>query len=109
MDSFHRKQLRQVIGIRYPEIMSNKRVYEVSKEKELSLEILQARWRLFGHVLRLDPETPIKKAMSYYFQNSKSNAFRGQRRKTLPVTLDNDIKRAARYTDITHFHVASFI
>ena len=56
LDSFHRKQLRRVLGIRYPTKISNKSLYKKNFEQTpISLEVLQARWRLFGHVLRREP------------------------------------------------------
>ena len=45
IDSFHRKQLRIVLGVRYPTTMRNKIVYEQSKSKPLSVEITKSRWK----------------------------------------------------------------
>eukprot|EP00795_Rhopilema_esculentum_P015830 gene15830-7153_t len=57
----------------------------------LSLEIMQNRWKLFGHVLRSQPETPAQKAINYYFKTSSSKKFRGRPVMTLPNSLHNDI------------------
>ena len=93
LDSFHRKQLRRVLGIRYPTKNSNKSLYKKKKceQTPISLEVLQARWRLFGHVLRRDPSIPANKAMSFYFQDNAKRA-RGRQITTLPMTLNNDLK-----------------
>ena len=57
----------------------------------ISLEVLQARWRLFGHVLRREPSIPANKAMAFYFHDNAKRA-RGRPITTLPMTLNNDLK-----------------
>ncbi len=92
LDSFHRKQLRIVLGIRYPTIISNKSLYEKTKEIPLSLTVLENRWRLFGHILRLDQNAPCNKAMISYFKE-QSKKRRGRPRTTIVTTLRRDLKR----------------
>ena len=93
LDSFHRRQLRIVIGKKYPHIISNKNLYIRCKESPLSLFILKCRWKLFGHILRLNEECPANKAMAFYFEDTDSKGFRGRPRTTIVTTLNNDIKR----------------
>ena len=58
----------------------------------------EARWRTFGHILRLPTSTPCKQSMNYYFEcPPKAKKFCGKKRITLPVLLDNDIVEAAKY------------
>ena len=93
LNSFHRKQLRIVLNIRFPHRISNKAVYKACNTEPLSLEIINRRWRYFGHVLRLNLETPAAKAMKFYFTNVKgSNKFNGRPRTTIITTLNDDIK-----------------
>lgn len=98
-DAFHRKQLRIVLGVKYPVIMKNNTVYELSEETPISQQIRLARWRLFGHCLRLNKDTPAYKAMKFYFQPSEEKGFRGRKRTTLPVKLDEDIKVTLKCID----------
>ena len=70
LDSFHRKQLRRVLGIRYPTKNLNKSLYKKCGQSPISLEVLQARWWLFGHVLRREPSIPANKAMAFYFHDN---------------------------------------
>ena len=93
LDSFHRQQLRQVLNIKYPPRISNKSLYTISKENMFSLDILTARWKLFGHVLRSSNDIPANKAMGYYFDNINVKQFKGRPRTTLPTTLHSDIIR----------------
>ncbi|GFN83051.1 hypothetical protein PoB_000955700 [Plakobranchus ocellatus] len=53
--------------------------------------LLEARWRLLGHVLRRDRNIPANKAMPFYFSDNKRA--RGRPQTTLPVTLNNDLKK----------------
>ena len=59
--AFHRKQLKAILNIRYPEKITNKSLYRTYQEKPWSLQILSARWSLFGHILRRDKDIPAKK------------------------------------------------
>ncbi|XP_057310663.1 uncharacterized protein LOC130648624 [Hydractinia symbiolongicarpus] len=94
MNSFHRRQLRQVLNIKYPVTIRNKKLYEISKTRPITLDIIQARWRLFGHVLRLQKDTPAQLAMNHYFEQSQVSKFKGRQRITLPISLNNDMRRA---------------
>ena len=109
LDSFHRKQLRIVLHIKYPNIVSNKNIYEITDETPLSLTILKSRWMFLGHVLRLHEDTPARKSMKYYFTTSYSKGFRGTQRITLPITINRDLKRANQFRPIhTKYLVKSF-
>ena len=92
LDCIQRKQLRQV--------WNDKRIqlYERSREKPLSAEMKEARWRTFRHILRLPTNTPCQQSMNYYFEcPPKAKKFRGRKRITLPVLLDNNLTEAAKY------------
>ncbi|GFS08575.1 endonuclease-reverse transcriptase [Elysia marginata] len=49
LDTFHRKQLRNILDIHYPTLISNKFLYKICNETPLSVQIVESRWRLFGH------------------------------------------------------------
>ena len=93
MDTFHRKQLKRVLNIKYPTIISNEKLYEISKEKPISQTMKAARWKLFGHILRRDQDIPAAKAMDAYFEDLGQKGFRGRRRMSLPVRLNRDLKQ----------------
>ena len=92
LDSFHRRQLRTILNVKYPHRMKNREVYRLTDENPISLQIMISRWKLFGHILRLNERTPAKKAMQYYFEKSNSSKFKGRPRVTLPIKLSCDIK-----------------
>ena len=63
IDTFHRKQIRRVLGIHYPKIIKNEEIYKIKGITPWSQIIKQRRLKFVGHILRLDNETPIKKAI----------------------------------------------
>ena len=61
--AFHRRQLRRILGIKFPTTLSNKQLYEKTGEKSISSIMRKARRELFGYILKQD--IPAYKAMSY--------------------------------------------
>ena len=63
LNSFHRKQLRQVTGIKWPHRITNTKLYQVTETEPLSITLTERRWKLLGDVLRLPADCPARKAM----------------------------------------------
>ena len=101
-DTFHRKQLRQVISKQYPNKISNARLYEKCKTYLISLQITELRWQKFGHILRLDRDTPACTSMLYYFSASSVGLYRGADRTTIVTNLNRDISRAKIFSNETY-------
>ena len=98
LDRTHRKQLRMIWNNPFKK---NKDVYESSKEIPLSKQMKKARWQTLGHILRLNEETPAQKAMLWYFEkNEKLTKYPGRKRMTLPVVINEDIKKVANDVDV---------
>ena len=100
LNSFHRRQLRKVIGIQWPHKISNNKLYKVTGTKPLSITITKRRLKLLGHILRLPADCPARKVMRYYFEERTKKIFRGRRRTTIVSNLNEDIKRT-KGDDIT--------
>jgi hypothetical protein len=94
LDAFHRRQMRAVLGITYPRKISNEKLYERCNTQALRHTIRGARWRMFGHVLRMTDHVPAKYAMKRYF-DPRINIYRGRPRTTIQTVLDNDLKAGA--------------
>ena len=60
LDSIHRTQLKHLLGIKWPQCISNKVLYQRCQCEPLSIKITEARWRLFGHVLRMPQNVPAQ-------------------------------------------------
>lgn len=67
MDAFHRRQLRHVLGVFWPEIISNEALYRRTQTCPISLLAKRRRWALFGHILRLPRDVPAFLAMRAFF------------------------------------------
>ena len=92
-----RRQLRQVLGVKYPTTMRNAVVYERAKARPLSVEITEARWKMLGHTLRMHEKTPARLAMKYYFQIPPGvKKYRGRKRTSIITTINRDIERTRK-------------
>ena len=94
LDVCHRNHLRQILNIKYPTVISNKKLYEICHTKPLSQRVKLSRWRMFGHILRMPENSPA--ALSLYFAvagcpNLKGR--RGRHRINLLNILRSDIQR----------------
>ena len=70
LDMYHRRHLRQVIGIHWPNRISNAALYRRCRCHPISEDVKSARWRLFGHVLRMPLDAPAQQAIDYYFASA---------------------------------------
>ena len=71
LDAFQRKLLRISLNYIYPKKISNKNLYNLTKERPISEKLKRRRLNLFGHILRLHPDTPAQKALQYYLTPHK--------------------------------------
>ena len=71
IDSFQRRLLRKVIQISWPKIITNKQLYEKTKAKPWSQTIRRRRLTWVGHLMRLNEETPARRALDEYLKVSK--------------------------------------
>ena len=63
IDAFQRKQLRYALNIHYPKTISNAKLYRITRAEPWSRTIKRRRLNLYGHVLRLNEQTPIRQAL----------------------------------------------
>ena len=59
--------LRRVLGIQWSDRVTNLDLYARCNVLPASIQSLNSRWRLFGHTLRMNEDTPARLAMVYYF------------------------------------------
>lgn len=98
LDAFHRRQLRSLLNIKWPNSIPNSVLYERCKTEPISYKVKASRWRLFGHILRLPPATPAVLSMQAYFAGQSLPCWRGRPRSTLPVVLSKDLKSSGQGT-----------
>lgn len=104
VDAFQRKQLRRMLNIYWPYVIRNDDLYEVTKCTEWSKTIRNRRLRWFGHLMRLDPETPARKALGEFVKQVKRKA--GGQKTTWFDIVYKDIKNNSNinidFTNITN-------
>ena len=93
LKAFHRRQLRSLLGITWPQKISNLALYAQCGVEAVSDLILNSRWSLFGHVLCLGKDTPARLSMEQYFQ-APEGRFHGRPRVTLPIKLHTDLSQS---------------
>ena len=108
LDRCQRKMIRRVLGLKWSDRVTNINLYARCGISPASLQVVNARWRLFGHTLRMNEGSPARKAMAFYFMHDKSMSGRGGNRVTLPTALSNDyysmfgkyVKTSAEYNNL---------
>ena len=76
----------------YKQIISNTYT-RCNAEPIISLLSRRARWKLFGHILRLSEATPAQVSTTAYFQR-QNQGWLGRPRITLPVVIGNELAKA---------------
>jgi len=106
IDTTHRNHLRYMANIkRLPPTdqhhITNMQLYQITNSHPISIDIVRARWSLFGHICRLDQATPARIAMERYFifQSPDIHAKAGRMKPatSLPKILNQDLKKAQVY------------
>ena len=90
IDVTQRKILRKALCIHWPKKISNKKLYNITKQKAWSKIIRERRLKWTGHLLRLDPETPAKLALHEAARKIKRP--KGRPKKTWTKQMEEDIK-----------------
>ena len=94
LDICHRKHLRQILKIRYPTTITNKKLYEVTSTTALSERVKVARWKMFGHILRSPQNSPAALSLAFAVHGSSSlKGRRGNHQTNLLKTIRKDISR----------------
>ncbi|GFR94368.1 hypothetical protein ElyMa_000916900 [Elysia marginata] len=71
--------------------MSNASLYKKCGEASLSMQVLKARYGLFGHVVRRDQSIAFYEVMYIYFLENNKRAT-GRPQTSLPVILNIDLE-----------------
>lgn len=90
IDAFHRRQLRYAIGIKYPKIVSNNKLYEITKCEKWSSTIERRRLSWLGHLMRLDPDVPARRALEEALKPTKKK--KGRPPTTWISVIQKDLK-----------------
>ena len=86
LDAFHRKCMRKILKVFWPNQITNEELYHQTNTQPLSVTIKIRRWRWIGHVLRRDGNNIARTALNW--------APEGKRRRGRPrVTWRRSVER----------------
>ncbi len=95
IDTFHRRHLRTILNIKWPKgMISNNALYKRCNVGKLSERIEHQRWKMFGHILRSQENSPAQLALSFAVETD--DLFYGRRGRphmNLFSVLQNDLKK----------------
>lgn len=94
MDVTHRKHLRGLLRIHYPNRISNTKRYTLCNAAPISHTARRQRWRLFGHILRLSPYALPRLIMINYYRIQHTKYYKGLKgaKLTLPRLLQRELQ-----------------
>jgi hypothetical protein len=95
LDVLQRKHIRIILGIFYPNIIHNYNLYKMTNQMPISVQIVQKRLTILGHVLRLKEDIPTYKAMEKYFMRlyvTKYSKFSKRHPATIVSLINQDLK-----------------
>ena len=94
LDTCSRKHLRTILNIHWPKgVISNKELYRRCNTVPITERVRQARWKLFGHILRMDDNCPPVLALRFALTSGDLyTGRRGRPRCNLLSTLQDDLK-----------------
>ena len=75
--------MRHLTVKRYPDKISNQKLYKRCEERSFSIDILKGRWTLLGHILRRFNKTPA-------VFDRPEKGFRGRLQGTTLTTLNKE-------------------
>ncbi len=88
-----RKNLRQILGIHWPNVINNEALYERCQMRPLTERVNKARWKMLGHVLRSGNCTPAYQAFRFAVTGTHQMKGRiGRHRTNLFDAIMNDLK-----------------
>ena len=83
--------MRNAINIRWPNKISTTELYNRTQQTPWSKAIIKRRVRLYGHLMRLPEDTPVRKAMVEYDRPLKMA--RGAPKFTWNKNIENDLSQ----------------
>jgi hypothetical protein len=101
METAHRKHLRIILGVFYPDTIRNTDLYHQTNARLIREDIIIARWRIFRYALAQDvrdERLPMPCVMRVYFHNhfeSYPNK-KGAPSTTLPALIHRDLVSVGR-------------
>lgn len=94
LQSFVNRCLRNIMGIWWPEIITNKELWRKTNQQEIIKEIKFRKWKWVGHVLRRESDNITKMAFDWNPQGLSRR--RGRPRATWNNTIRDEAEQAGK-------------
>jgi hypothetical protein len=93
LSAVHRRHLRFLAKIFHPRHITNEALYRITSSHDIRIDIINCRWKFFGHILRRPNDLPAKKVMETYFEPRPQGTkkFKGKLPTSLPTLLHQDL------------------
>ena len=101
LDTFHRRQLRRLLGIFWSDKISNNDLYARCHCRPLSEITKHRRLTFLGHILRRDRNIPANLAINNFFNHTESKKYRGRVPTNIATTTTSDIETSISVTSPT--------
>jgi hypothetical protein len=90
LDSLQRRHLRSILRIHWPQKITNQRLHEITRTIPWSVTATERRWRLLGHTLRQDPQSPARITLQSTLRYHQPNRKQGRAASGLLTELQKD-------------------
>lgn len=95
IDTYHRKHLREILGITWNDKISNEELYTKADVSKLTHRISKSRWRMLGRVLRQPEQNPARSSLLFAIKSEKQvKGRRGRPRINLYSEILKDLNQA---------------
>ena len=99
IDTFQRRHLRKILGINWQRNITNNELYIRTKCEPWSEKIRKRKLTWLGHIMRLHPEAPARKALQEYLRKVKRP--QGRPKTTWMQTVRQDLARIGITLDLS--------
>ena len=96
MDPFHRRQLRYALGIKYPRVITNQQLYDLTKCEPWCIVTERRRLSWLGHLMR-NP-APARQSLKEALRPAKRK--HGRPRTTRITTIQKDLTKIGIYINL---------
>ena len=94
LSGFHTSCLRKICRIYWPQKITNKELYQRTGQRDITMVIMQRRWRWLGHVIRKDRDSITRTALRWTPDSGRRK--RGRPRETWRRTIEAEMRTAGK-------------
>ena len=92
----HRRYLRKILGVYWPNILGVSATYKATLCRPIAIDIILRRWLFLGHILRGNVKAPAYLSLLLYFTHTvmgkERECYRGRPFANLPQIFNNEFK-----------------